>query len=278
MTGLNDGSRLARKARTRERAARTIIVPDFPEIVRKETQCRVCKLVEDAPELLHDIHSKWKMGAGVKALETEMKLEFTMRQEDGIDHRCFARHFKNHVDFSETTMAVGEILEDDFPEDIIRPIAPAPPLMLTQPRPEDIEAGAGDYFDMQNVIDRLRSRMHQLDDQTAFVDKDGRVNSYGMVIWLRLVSELRQSLEALNRMRNSDRLTKAILQAHTKRFAQLLSGPLVARFETVLERLQTSPEDAIFEMEQLAHGDVKSIVLRAAEESVRESCEVYKLQ
>lgn len=290
-------SRAARKREQRARTVRTVIVPDFPEIVNREEQCRLCTLVDKDPELLRHIHDAWKSGKGVRALETETTTLWAERGEAVPNVQSFARHFKKHIDFEAA--AVGELLEEDFlppppgdtpaptaiaerpktssPEGVL-PHAPPPKVELVKPRPEDEEAGAADYFDMENVIRRLRARLEQIDQDTSFVDESGRVNTYGIVIWLKLVSEMRQALESYNRMKNSDRLTKAILQAHTKRFSQLLSQPLITRFEVVLGSLKADAmPNAVAELEKLAREDIKQIVLKAADESVRESVEVYKL-
>lgn len=284
-------SRVTRRRAQRARVARSIIVPDFPEIVQRGTQCRLCGLVETDPELLRRIHAMWREGKGVRALATSTVADWAERKLKAVDHRTFDRHFKNHVDFDDTTTAVGEVLAEDIPSTAIAerpralspvgilPPAPPPRVELAKPRPEDQEAGAGDYFDMENVIRRLRVRLEQIDQDTSFVDDDGRVNTYGIVIWLKLISEMRQALEALNRMKNSDRLTKAILQAHTKRFAQILSAPLIARFESMLAFVQRGDNSgALAEIERLTRGgQMKEIVLRAADEAVRESVTAYKL-
>lgn len=296
MTNLNDGSRVARRKEQRARVVRSVLVPAFPEIVNKESQCRLCALVETAPGILVSIHSQHREGRGVRALETQTRMVWEARGETPVDHRTFDRHLKKHCDFSEVSMAVGETLADDLPsgDDLLDEesssepgmsppgtLSPAPPpvLQLAAPRSEDLEAGAGDYFDMENVIIRLRARVDQLDADTAFVDEEGRVNTYGIAIWIKIISELRQALEALNRMRNSDRLIKAIVQAHTKRVAQLSSAPLINRFQALLMMLKNgTTANAILEVEKLASGDVRDIMIRAAEEAIRESCKVYKLQ
>ena len=299
MTGLNDVSRAARRKRQRTLAARNVIVPSFPEIIQKETQCRLCSLVEDAPDVLRAIHDYYQQGLGGRALVTRCGEIWAERGVAPPHHRSYERHFKQHVNFSEVNLAVGESMEEDFSlpsgDDLVAPpppihtragsppgtLTPAPPpeVQLPEPRAEDIEAGAGDYFTMESLIIRLQARVDQLDKDTAFVDRDGRVNTYGIVIWLKLISELRQALESLNRMRNGDRLTKSIIQATVKRNAVLTSAPLIQRFQLIIELLRNgTPETAAAELEKLTGGDIGAIMLKAAEEAVRESCEVYKLQ
>lgn len=265
--------RPGRKREQRERATQNELVPAFPEI-RSHPMCRLCGLVTSDPTMLRRIHTLWQDGQGVRALETATRPWWVERGETPLDHRCFHRHFRSHVDFGNGTMA-----DDD--EDDERPFEglPVPKVELVQPRLEDEEAGASDYFDMENAIRRLRARFEQVDETVAFVDKNGRVNSYGAMLWLKLIAELRTSLETLHRMRNSDRLMRAMLQAHTKRLSTMLSRPLIERFEEVLLALRSGDaEEATRALERLAQGDIRSIVLHAAGEAVKESIDVYKLQ
>lgn len=261
MTG--QGSRKARKARTRDREARAALVEGFPEFVRRHSKCRLCALVDADPDFLRAIHKGWAEGKGVRALETETRPKWAAKGETPLDHRSFHRHLRRHVQFTERSMTK------------------TPPVSALAPVPEEpVDVGpgeTGDYFDMRMIIDRLRTRMKEVDEKAALVDADGKVDSYALVMWLRLVSEFRSTIEAVNRMKNSDRLTKAILQAHTKRMIQLLSEPMAARFTTVINQLRQNPENAADVLEHLVATEVPRMVLRAADEGVKESCDTYRL-
>jgi len=172
-------------------------------------------------------------------------------------------------------------LHDDDEEAVDEEVAAAPRrAKLQRPQlPSALTPEEQEYFNLSSVIDRIRARMEEVDDNADFLDEDNRVNSYAIVVWLKLVSEFRQAVEAWNRMKNTDRLTKGILQAHTKRHTQNVAEPLVGKFEVVLTNLRKSGTDefVINQLEHLFGHEVREVLLRAAEESVRESCEAYRL-
>lgn len=237
------------------------MVAGFPEFVRRNSQCRLCLLVEADPELLRRIHRGWTEGKGVRALETETRPAWEARGETPLDHRSFHRHLRRHVQFEG---------KEKLP--MTKPIVPTVP-----DESVEVPGETGDYFDMRMIIDRLRCRMKEVDDTAALVGPDGKVDSYALVMWLRLVAEFRSTIEAVNRMKNSDRLTKAILQAHTKRMVQLFSEPLAARFTAVIGQLRSNPENAADVLEHLVATEVPRMVLRAADEGVKESCDQFRL-
>lgn len=273
MSYQNDGSRVARKQRSRTRAVEASVVPGFPEIVGRNRQCRLCGLIESNPVLLHRIHEAFQSGKGVRALETEMTPVFEEAGQAPLNVKCFSRHFKSHVSF---VAAAAVALPVEAP---VRPATPPPPIApAAAPEMNDEDAlEAAAYFDMRNLISKLRIRMETIDQSTAFVDENGKINSYGLQLWLKFVDSFRSALEAMNRIKNNDRLTRAIIQAHAKRQMQLASAQLIARFEVLLAKIRRGDADALADLEQFAMSDAKQIVLETARAAVEESCEVYRL-
>lgn len=259
---MNKPSRVKRNAEMRERAAASEVVPGFPELVAREAQCQICALVEDDPAFLKQIHDVARGGAGVKRLETSMGPDWMKRTGKVLDHRSYDRHLKRHVAFDAVPVGAGLMVA----------IPPVPPVEV-----REVDGDAIEYFDMENLLTQLRTRMREIDKHTVIVGIDGKIDHYGTTTWLRLVSEFRASIESLARMKNSDRLTKAILQAHTKRMAQMVATPLVARFNSVIRDLRANEPGALDQLEKLAGADMKTLILGAAEAAIEESCEVYNL-
>lgn len=284
-------SRSKRNADQRERATRRVDVPGFPELIQ-HPQCRVCGLVTVAPELLARLHGLWKnQSYGCRRLAAEAKVGALAGGFEPLSPRSIARHFETHVSYDTVASALVPAVAAAAAAAStalvpVTPVAsvpaqpqPAKPAKLAKPPLEEgVAVETEDYFGMQELIDKLRARMTEVDQNGTFVDGEGRVDNYGILIWLRLIGETRQALEALNRMRRNDALIKAIIQAHTKRATQLASEPLIARFGVILTHLRASvPRETLAELEVFATQDVKDIFLHAAQESVRESCDTYRL-
>lgn len=275
-------SRKKRQNASREFQAASVIVPGFPEIVGRVSACRLCQLVDSDPNFLRRIHKLWQHGNGVRRLESEMWHAWTSRGEKVADHRTYHRHLRQHCDFTLVDGALEVAMEAGSAaggERAARALVPVKVKAETDPGARAAAEEAPDYVDMEALLAKLRDRMAEIDENTSFVDDEGRVNSYGIMVWLKLVSEFRQAVESMSRMKNSERLIKAILQSHTKRMAQLISAPLVERFEVVVTAMREGRDGDLVagELERLASSDIKSLILQAAETAVAESCEVYKL-
>ena len=275
-------SRKKRLKASREFQAAAVIVPGFPEIVGRVSVCRLCQLVDADPDFLRRIHKLWQQGNGVRRLESDMWHAWTSRGEKVADHKTYHRHLRSHCDFSLVDGALEAAMSSGTAAGgarATREMVPVKVKAQTHAGAQAAVEGAPDYVDMEALLAKLRDRMAEVDDNVAFIDDEGRVNSYGIIVWLKLVSEFRQAVESMSRMKNSERLIKAILQSHTKRMAQLISAPLVERFEVVVTAMREGRDEDLVagELERLASSDIKSLILQAAETAVAESCEVYKL-
>jgi hypothetical protein len=264
------------KKRQRAQRALSAAVPGFPEIVKQTPRCRLCALAEKEPELLHTIHGMARGGLGTRALASETAHYWSARSVAPMDHKCFARHFEKHVDFDMS----------DFLDLPVPPPSREPPVVerrrpAAPPRSDaDADKGAlgkdnSDYYEMWDLIDRLKTRVHQVDEDAVFIDEEtGKVDSYSVMMLSKLIGELVRAIEALNRIRNADRVAKAIVQGHTKRMVQLLSDPLISSFQAALTQDEGGDLTALY---SLANTETRDIIFKAAERAVKESCEVYKL-
>lgn len=247
--------------RQRLAKAEASVVPGFPEITALHPQCRLCALVGSDPELLTQIHMQAKSGAGSRRLQTAFEAAWADRLEQPMDHQNYKRHIENHCTIKQPIAAPS--FDEPIPE---AKIAEANASLEKM-------AEHDDYFELRDLILQLRQQMENM-SRTKKNDSS-ESNFYWLTIWLKIVSELRACLESLSRMRNSDRVTKAVLQAHTKRFVQLFSEPLLIELQkTLVATQQGEGEPAVA---RLIDESVSRIIQTAATSALRETSEAYKL-
>ena len=277
-----------------------LTIPGFPEVVAWKARCRLCALSSRAPELLRQIHTFYRRGYDARRLALETADLWRKRQEAVITQRMFEKHFEEHVDFSDLVQEVAGVIDvttearvlgdgrsfdldmpDGSPAKARRSEGARLKAKLKPDSDENMaDQAAESDAEMRAIIKRLQTRMEEVDDTATFVDEEtNQVVKATVEAWLKLVGETRQCLETLHRMRNNERFMKAILQSYARRHTQLVSAPLVARFQELLEELRASdvPERLLISAENLMKGEVRDILLHAAEESVRESVEAYRL-
>lgn len=258
----------------REKNANRSLVAGFPDIINRNDQCRLCGLVEDAPELLTWIHAQFKAGSGVRALETATRRRWTERGETPLDHRCFARHFESHVEPRASKVDVGSELVSAQIEETRREIKSVSDAVDREVFGDD----NSDFFDMKNVIQRMKGWVQKFDDDNELRNEEGGLDTYRLMAAMKLSGELRASIEAFNRMKNSERVTRAILQGHTKRYTQHLSPQITTELVQIREALESgdvaTAEDLV---DVLLKARLGIIFRSSADTSVKESCEVYRL-
>lgn len=262
----------------REAVGESEVVPGFPEIKRREHQCRLCRLVEDDPKLLAWIHDLKGQGLGVRALETQTKAKWEERSEVPLDHRCFHRHFKNHVDLSALGVAVGTGVETAQAGKLQRAAAE----LVSEIDQEVFGTEDDDFFEMKAVIDRLKNWVGAIDDKGdgnhALLDDTGKLDSYKLVVALKLVDSLRAAIKAFHDMKNSERIGRLMLKGQTKRYAREISLPLVEQLKQVRDSVEAGEAgDALAQLDALLSAELRDLMVEAATVSLQQSYEAYKI-
>jgi len=177
--------------------------------------------------------------------------------------------------------------ELELPPEPLPPVEAAPaalaviqptPAALTHPEPvtQRMRDDDSDYFELWELYDKLKPLLEGIYNSAAAELKNGEYNAYDLVLLLKIFGEGRKMLAEANRMKNSDRLMRLVLEAHTKRFVRVLSEPLGQALKNhllLMRRGELHPDQ--FEMflnDQLVH-----IFQSAATKSLAMSCEEYKL-
>jgi hypothetical protein len=259
------------------------MVPGFPEIVSREPKCKLCQLAESNRGLLKLVHRyRFEEQLGNDALRTKLRPVFERQGLMPPSPRSIGRHFDDHVDFSKMPDPDALALPEPIEATLDRLDRDAEGMRLADP--EDLALGRNetDYHQLSDLFVRIHRRIAALDaDPTAFQHADGSHSFTKLKTWSDLIDNARKLVEGLNKMRNNDRMTVSILEAHTTKFATAITRPVATELRAIQAQLNasSSPEahaaaQRIYEL--LAEG-VPSIMTDAASRSLRASKEQYKL-
>jgi len=135
-----------------------------------------------------------------------------------------------------------------------------------------------DYFHLWDLYNRVRERVVAMDsDPLAFLGPDGEPDRETLKVYAGLVSETRRMLETLNKMRNTDRVTAAILEQHTRSYAEALAIPLGEKLRVVLSALEKDTHQARAVVISLLQRGLVEIFRDAALSSLASTKETYNL-
>lgn len=138
--------------------------------------------------------------------------------------------------------------------------------------------GYSDYRNMYDLFQRAIQPAITLQDSAAFVNAKGGWNPEVMNVYVRLISTAIKAMSELNRMRNADRMTAALLEEQTKAVAQSAAR----RISVELRGVQTLLEEGSIEAAQkslqhfLSRG-LPDLLLDSSVTSLREIREEYGL-
>lgn len=257
-----DPERPARQQAKRLADAQAQVVPGFPEIRKRNARCRICKLIDTHPELVHAIHELIRQGVGPSALERRFASVLEEAHVPHIYRASYERHVAEHI----TKMGLVVKLTDERERRLATPeVIPA----------REVTDEELDYVEMRRLFTQLSETLAQVSRAVAGKEE---LTSYDLNMLIALYRELRNQIETLNKMRNSDRLTKAILEAHTRQLLQLLSEPLSEALRDVYRMLLNGDYDgAAARMGTLLSADLAPMFVSSGREAMQMSIEHYKL-
>lgn len=260
-----------------------MLVPGFPEIIRREPKCRLCQLADTNRGLLKLSHRlRYEEEYGNDALRTKLRGVFERAGMVAPSPRSIGRHFNDHVDWSKLPDADALALPEPVEATLNRLESDIGELRLADP--EDLALGRNDsdYHQLASLFQRLLRRITALDaDPRAFTNADNSVSFPKLSTWTSMIDNARRIIEGLNKMRNSDRMTVSILESHTKKFGTAFARP-VAHELRAIERMLSESHDpaaqaAAQKITELLNSGVTTIMSDAAVQSLRDSKEQYKL-
>lgn len=267
------------------------LVPGFPEIVERGSQCRYCALVDTHPELLRSIHDALREGSARGAVAATA----TAVHEAGLaplTHQSLSRHRRHVVfDFAGGGQALPPALRAKADDEVgvrdLRDLAQvqqsADAAARARERIAEDEQGVGAYFELWYLAERLKGIVEKIDTSEATEppksgDEDMGKKAYALMIWLKVVKEMRQLLEAISRVRNSDRFTTALVNAAYKNFGMALSSSLREELGSVLVALEQG--DAAMgtaQLRGLLEGGMADILIAARDHALAKSLDEYKV-
>lgn len=258
-------------------------VSGFPEIVSYQYRCRMCRLAKEQSGLARLIHDRRRdEGEGDRALASWAAKLLEKHGVPAVDKRGLARHFSQHVDFSEINDAVTSAFSMPEPSELAEAMD-SDESALFELAHTDAALGKNesDYHQMYDMFRRLYRRIKAIDgDPTAFIGSDGGPNGYKLVMWVKLISEAGNLLAKLNRMRNDDRLVLDILEGHTKRFSLLLAEslkPELAQYIDLLRQEDTNPREVAEALDAFMRRRIVMLFRHAAIDSLQQSREEFNL-
>ena len=267
----------------RKVVARTGGVRGFPELTKSHARCTLCKLVPDNGDLLKEIHFMLREGTGTRRIATLIAPDLRERDLKPIDFRAISRHHNAHVQVALIVDPKKELPPPPPPPAV--PAGPKVPLVegpaaesyVTKRDPKtDDEA---DYFELRKLYDRLLPMLDLANrDLKSKAETNRGLTPQDYKTIVTMYSECRQQLEALNKMRNSNRLTRAVIEAHTSQVLTMLSEPLGQKLRDIRRQLEHGDQPgAVALLCSLIDSDLPPMLISTGKEAIRRSVDEYKL-
>ena len=221
-----------------------------------EPRCRMCKLAFEpggaaVVRRAHILHARDDVGS--KALTTLISGDVAALGVRRLDHRTVRRHMQRH-------------LRDELVAGV--PGAAAEPLGFFNTIAPNVEEEWGRLWDL---ADRMAARVAEVDaDPDAFRTADGGVDYQALAKWAGAADRTRAVLAELAKLRNSDRVHNALIEAVVRRFSVGVAYPLGTELRGLVQAARRG-EHVVDGLTALLDDGLAVMFRRAAEAAASEA-------
>lgn len=233
---------------------------EFPELTQRQQQCRLCQLATTRPKVLFVVHELYRRGLTGRPLVAKLEPVFAEAGEEMPSRQAFLRHFERHC---------AAVAGEDAPEEV------------KQIQRDDYES---DYIELRKLYADFREIFTQVKDEfkerkRSRSEGGEKTSDYGLVMLVKLAGELRQMLDTLSKMRNSEKLFSIVLVRHTEQVIEAIVDPLGSTLKGIRDRLKRGDdaEAVAEELTRLLNGDIYPLFEAASKRALEQSRQQYKL-
>ena len=137
-----------------------------------------------------------------------------------------------------------------------------------------------DYFELRILYQEIKTIFQDVRREFSEAKRQKKKTSdYGLVMLVKLASELRQILKTLSDMRNSEKLVSVILARHTEQLVHLLTEPVGATLRDTRDRLYRGedPRNVAEQLDALVGEELLPLFESLAKQALEQSKQQYKL-
>lgn len=227
---------------------------EIEEITNPHPQCKLCTLAARNPNVVLVVHELYRRGVSGRTLIQKLEPVFAEANEELPARPSLERHLTKHCAILKGAPQV------------------APPKGTS-----DHET---DYFELRTLYHEFKVIFQDVRREFSEAKRQKKKTSdYGLVMLVKLASELRQMLKTLSDMRNSEKLVSIILARHTEQLVHLLTEPLGATLRDVRDRLWRGEDPRVVaeKLDDLLGGELLPLFETIANQALEQSRQQYKL-
>lgn len=140
---------------------------------------------------------------------------------------------------------------------------------------------ASDYRQMYDLFLRVVEDAKSLRaDPHAFLNAQGQYNDKVINAYSKLIGLGMKAIDSLNKMRNADRMTAHILDAHTRELAQAVTIEIGLEIKDIIEKVdrgELTPGDFVIALKAFLYKRLPKIFLTSAKTTLHSAKEQYGL-
>lgn len=138
---------------------------------------------------------------------------------------------------------------------------------------------SSDYRNMYDYYMDIVQQHKSILKSASFVDKRGNWNHNLINAWTKMVSTGMKAIEALNKMRNTDRMVGDILGKHTLRISVEVSGQISREIGKIVEMARAGEDRVVIirKLEELQKIGLVSLFTTAAKDTLASTKEEFSL-
>jgi hypothetical protein len=111
---------------------------------------------------------------------------------------------------------------------------------------EKVNQDVGDFNDLSSIRDKLLDKLQSLDNHITNTGEDGQMDRWAVQLYSTLAAEIRACVVDLNKMRQSERLMKSVVQTLLDKLMLGVTPLLLDEYDVIINALRDKGIDTGF--------------------------------
>lgn len=250
--------------------------------LRYEFRCKICRLSQEHPELYIQIHEMVLKERLTYTAALQRANHYIEEHQLGIallNIVNIGSHFRKHIGADQrVAMVISQEIE---------PPSFSPPPKVAKAMQKMVDEHVGDEVDdfrnLDNIRSRLTAQLDVLENQLNTVDpvtKATRLSHQAVGLYKELIGEIRNCINDLNKMRQSERLIKTVVQQLLDRMTFAIIPQLLDEYTIIAEELSHhgTPTEIVRNIDERLRTKTAQIIATTARAAVVEIQRTFKLR
>jgi len=246
-----------------------------------EYRCKICQLAKSNPDIFTDLHTQvLEVGTSLSRAMNNInsKIENDNLTISKLNNQNMSVHFSSHISLPERVNV--EISKHSPTQPSLKEVNPEMGYLIEDMVRRKVGNEINDYLNLDQLRTQMTDKLQLLDTAIEVEStSSNKINVENMQLYTKLVTEIRNCIVDLNKIRQSRQLMNVIIKSLIERYTFDIAKLLTKEYDQIrLDMVASGVEESIaLKMSQNLKLTAAQIIAQTARSAVEDILRTYKL-